>query len=373
MAEGLNTISVSLHQANEVTQSSLDSLHAARVAEERLEILKWLSPIDPSVNLNASLRVRQPNTGLWFLESQDFAEWIKSPHTLWLHGIRRFSDHLNEYDANIRAIAGCGKTVLCSTIIEAIEEVCAQSDAQQIAYFFFDFQNSDKHDASFMMCSLIRQLSAVELEIPEAARAMYLKCHATGHSPTLEELIATFTSVVCASSRDTFIILDALDEVPAGPPRRETLGLMKRLTSVAPDKLRLLVASRDESDIRHVLEEIADKVIRLQNEDMGIGTSVLSSIKCFRTRGIVKTAHFIDDSTYNNVSWLLQRPRMSVGYPRCAAWVPSFYFISSLTKVLGVLANLISPILYTKRDQIDIASANFRPTCRYKSICPSST
>jgi hypothetical protein len=130
-----------------------------------------------------------------------------------------------------------------------------------------------------MMCSLIRQLSAVQPEIPEAVRAVYLKSHATGHSPTLEELIAVFTSVVSASPRDTFIILDALDEVPVGLSRRETLELMKRLTGVAPGRLRLLVTSRDQSDIRMVLEEIVDEVILLQNGGVGTGMYPLTIVK----------------------------------------------------------------------------------------------
>lgn len=48
--------------------------------------------------------------------------------------------------------AGCGKTVLASTIIEEI--LACPSDAVAVAYFYFDFNNAEKQNSDKMICSI---------------------------------------------------------------------------------------------------------------------------------------------------------------------------------------------------------------------------
>jgi hypothetical protein len=53
---------------------------------------QWLSPPDPSTNHNAACKKRQPTTGAWFVEGDQFAKWKCSSNSfLWLHGIRTYT------------------------------------------------------------------------------------------------------------------------------------------------------------------------------------------------------------------------------------------------------------------------------------------
>ena len=83
---------------------------------ERQDLLEWLSSsADPSANHNMAIKKREADTGTWFLESNDFCQWVNSPGLLWLYGIRK---HLNmRHTVEILtvltcSIAGCGKSSL---------------------------------------------------------------------------------------------------------------------------------------------------------------------------------------------------------------------------------------------------------------------
>ena len=56
----------------------------------------WLAAPDPTVDHENNKQKRQPDTGLWFMNGDDFAGWKSGfQELIWLYGI-----------------PGCGKTVL---------------------------------------------------------------------------------------------------------------------------------------------------------------------------------------------------------------------------------------------------------------------
>ncbi|KAF2811530.1 HET-domain-containing protein [Mytilinidion resinicola] len=81
------------------------------------KIRQWLSPPDPSLNYEKALKQRQADTGLWFLESDEFAKWkIDTGSFLWLHGI-----------------PGCGKTILSSIILQNVLKHFAKNTGKVFA------------------------------------------------------------------------------------------------------------------------------------------------------------------------------------------------------------------------------------------------
>ena len=53
-------------------------------------LIKWLAPPLPSSNHNTAIKKKQPRTGEWFTQSEDFADWKTGTSSfMWLHGIRR--------------------------------------------------------------------------------------------------------------------------------------------------------------------------------------------------------------------------------------------------------------------------------------------
>src|SRR4051794_27305374 len=101
--------------------------------QRREKIERWLEPPNPSTNYNNALQQRQEGSGLWFLQSDAYAEWKKRRNSfLWLHGI-----------------PGCGKTILSSTIMEDLE----RTSPQGLLYFYFDFNNKGKQTLDSMVRS----------------------------------------------------------------------------------------------------------------------------------------------------------------------------------------------------------------------------
>jgi hypothetical protein len=56
-----------------------------------------LAAPDPSRNYNEAREKHQENTGFWFINSPQFAEWKMKPDILlWVRGMRKFSDRFHE-------------------------------------------------------------------------------------------------------------------------------------------------------------------------------------------------------------------------------------------------------------------------------------
>jgi hypothetical protein len=112
---------------------------------QQSKILRWLSPLDPAVNHLAACSRHEPGTGNWLLGSDDFRNWLDAKSSfLWIQGI-----------------AGSGKTVLCSTLIETIQTWHSSSNALDVSlgYFYFDFNDDEKRSALGAFRSIIAQIS----------------------------------------------------------------------------------------------------------------------------------------------------------------------------------------------------------------------
>jgi hypothetical protein len=103
-----------------------------------------------SLNYQKTVKRRQADTGLWFLESDKYSAWKTNPASfLWLYGIPR-----------------CGKTILSSTIVQNVLKYCANDPGKAVAYFYFDFNDTQKRSPELMIRSLASQLSQQCVKIP---------------------------------------------------------------------------------------------------------------------------------------------------------------------------------------------------------------
>jgi len=157
--------------------------------------------------------------------------------------------------------------VLFSTCVEAVQDICSQSPGRRLAYFYFDFQNAETHKVETMLRSLVRQLSAMNVEIPETVHALYTQLSDKGHSPTYQELCTVFFSMAQASVEECYIMLDALDEVPE-VSRCEILKFIQNATTMNFENLHILVTSRDEVDIRTAMSHIPHVAVQLAEKDV---------------------------------------------------------------------------------------------------------
>ena len=56
----------------------------------RDNLLRWLSPSDPSTNHNIATKTHHDGTSQWFFQGRIFNEWKSSGSFLWVHGKRVF-------------------------------------------------------------------------------------------------------------------------------------------------------------------------------------------------------------------------------------------------------------------------------------------
>ena len=61
----------------------------------RDDLLRWLSPSDPSTNHNIASKAHHDGTAQWFFQGAIFNEWKSTSSFLWVHGKRVFLSVLN--------------------------------------------------------------------------------------------------------------------------------------------------------------------------------------------------------------------------------------------------------------------------------------
>jgi hypothetical protein len=182
--------------------------------------------------------LRQVGTGSWFLESDGYAAWKTDPASfLWLHGI-----------------PGCGKTILSSIILENILQYCADDPGRVVAYFYFDFNDTEKRSPDSMVRSLICGLSQQCVKIPTSLEHLFSSCENGQQQPPLDSLLEVLRHTI-QEFPQSYIILDALDECT---DRAELTDILERMAGWNLDESHLLVTSRKEHDIQRSLESIVD-------------------------------------------------------------------------------------------------------------------
>lgn len=163
------------------------------------------------MNYNKALKERFAETGTWFTESLVASSWKKASGSfLWLYGI-----------------PGCGKTVLSSTIIEAIFHHCSNNSSLAVLYFYFDFNDAEKQRPESMLRSLIIQLSLQCISVPQALESLYTTCTNGLRQPAYDSLLATLHQMI-GVFQESYLVIDALD---ASSDRNMLLANIEEITS----------------------------------------------------------------------------------------------------------------------------------------------
>ncbi|KAH7905753.1 ankyrin repeat-containing domain protein [Hygrophoropsis aurantiaca] len=226
------------HDVKEIGQQVREQLVPAAAIiirnQEEEKILQWLAAPDPSVGYNAALEKRCEGTGSWFLTGEKFKQWKTTADVpLWISGI-----------------PGCGKTVLCSSIVEDVVGI-QSGTSSACAYFFFDGRDSqDEFQLHHKLIrSLIKQFTSCLPSIPSFLKRLY----GTGdHQPLLRDLEKMLDEIVDQFD-DTFIVIDSLDECSK---KRALLGWITNISQQKTGKLHLLVTSRPEQDIVEKMDQL---------------------------------------------------------------------------------------------------------------------
>ena len=147
-----------------------------------------------------------------------------------------------------------------------------------MAYFYFDFRDTNKQNRCDLLPSLVTQLSSRSDRCFDTLFLLY-RAHDDGaRKPSEDALIQCLKEMfTLPDQHPVYIIIDALDECPntSGMPsaREQVLDLLKELVDLSLPNLHLCVTSRPEIDIRHALEPLTSHRVSLheqsgQNKDI---------------------------------------------------------------------------------------------------------
>ena len=152
---------------------------------------------------------------------------------------------------------------LSSTVIEDIEAMCEAGNAT-MAYFYFDFRDSNKQGLRDLAPSLLTQLSASSDSRSDILSDLYL-AHDQGRKQPSDNILTECLKqmLTLPDLRPTYLIIDALDESPntsgIPSPRERVLHLLEELVKLCLPNLHICVTSRPEVEIRDVLEPLTSR------------------------------------------------------------------------------------------------------------------
>ncbi|OMP88736.1 Vegetative incompatibility protein HET-E-1 [Diplodia seriata] len=231
----LNAMSVNVRDIKETQENAVEAQRHAQEARHMESILKWLAPPDSDTNHFRKREEHHKDTGIWFVEGVAIDHWKRgTPSLFWLHGI-----------------PGCGKSVLSSTLIECLKKEELHKADDVVAYFYFDFSDTKKRNASSLMRSLISQLVINHKRIWPRLEDIFEQHHGQ-RQPSSETLLLVLQELVTKFKR-TFLVVDGLDE---SEDVEDTLNIVRSMCDWNISGLRIFVSSRPLGIIEEAFSEM---------------------------------------------------------------------------------------------------------------------
>ena len=199
---------------------------------DRKDVLDWVSP-DWNVEngpTSAHNKVVTQESGTWILNDPQLRSWLRNEtkSIFWLVGRM-----------------GVGKTVLVSTIIQALIDNDKLREGAFLAYFYLDGKSRHRSDTSTMLRSLLRQLASYG-PCFDSLQSLWSRTP----KPLLDNfrVLEEIRKVAC--SIPVMILLDGLDEAQQGYQAAD--GLLSIAHNSPHQKtpfLRLLISGREPQAI----------------------------------------------------------------------------------------------------------------------------
>jgi hypothetical protein len=160
-----------------------------------------------------------------------------------------------------------------STSSVIIQDIKSISDAGSafLAYFYFDFKDTEKKDSRALLSSLLVQLSNQSDQFCDVLHKLYSEHQDGSQQPNNASLLRCLKGMLTfAGPGPVYLVMDALDECPkdSGIPssREKVLNIVRELVELRHPNLRLCVTSRPEYDIRTTLEPLVPQQVSLHDE-----------------------------------------------------------------------------------------------------------
>lgn len=176
--------------------------------------------------------MKTENTGSWLIDNDKYQEWKRTAgSSIWMYGI-----------------AGCGKTILSSTVIEDLTKYSSQDMSIAVAYFYFKGDDNNKNASSSMLRALLKQL----FDRGKRTSSVFEQLIGDGdQQASPEQLLSTLRDLV-SEFRNVYIVLDALDECQDLQDLLDILEDFEKWTV----QIHLIFTSRELKDIKECFESM---------------------------------------------------------------------------------------------------------------------
>jgi hypothetical protein len=234
----------------EGVSKGVNKLRSRQRDQDHQAILDWLTPINYASQQSDYLGRRQPGTGQWLLDSEEYQAWLKtSKQTLFCPGI-----------------PGAGKTILTSIIVDDLNKRFQNDASIGIAYLYCNFRQQGEQRVEDLLASLLKQLSQEQSCLPDSVKALYDHHKYKRTRPSLEEILRVLQSVAAIYST-VFIIVDALDECQVSNGCRARF-LSEIFNLQAKCGAKLFITSRFIPEITEKFKGHTSLEIRAHDEDV---------------------------------------------------------------------------------------------------------
>ena len=232
----------------------LNHLETAERKRNYSEVLQWFLGANALLDHEDICKVRQefPNSGAWLLKHPDYSSWkedsVPRVSTLWLSGI-----------------PGAGKTVLASLVIEN----CKEDVNASTAFFYCKYDDPQRNTSVAVLRTLLSQLLKYDHDLLPWCYDLYLN----SGQPSLSsgDLCKEILKAVLTNGDKTFVLVDGIDECDKKEARLLVNVICDMVTvcdTQNPGKLRVMVISQDEPDIRRNLSAFSELSLKvIGNED----------------------------------------------------------------------------------------------------------
>ncbi|KAL6793087.1 ankyrin repeat-containing domain protein [Trichoderma sp. SZMC 28012] len=251
-------------------RDTLQRLEGKANAETRRELHAWIVRHPPNEIYQDAIQKRLEDTCEWILERPVLDEWLslpngsQAPRLLWINGP-----------------AGFGKTILCSRIVQHLQKTVKSPVS---SYFFSsDFESRDDPSEA-IRCWVSEVISRSEAAFDHVRMEREKQ---DGLIATRTFILQIFSDILKIVPGCVFVI-DGLDECTwlnkgNNPGRRDSItSFLENLDqTITNSATRVLIVSRDESEIRSGVEEDVDSdTRRYANESLKADISEKMAMKC---------------------------------------------------------------------------------------------
>jgi Cdc6-like AAA superfamily ATPase len=199
-----------MHNDSKVIKVGVDAIQQDQDRQRHRLIMDWLSAADFPAQQSDFIARRQEKTGLRFLNSPKFTDWVSGTNqTLFCPGI-----------------PGAGKTMMAAIAVDHLQKTVQSADVG-VAYIYCNYTRQADQTTSSLLAAMLKQLVQDRPSIAKPVSSLYDHHEVPRTRPSVEETLGALRSVLADYSR-MYVVIDALDEC-VHDDRRELLGKAPRL------------------------------------------------------------------------------------------------------------------------------------------------